>query len=234
MDFDTVTGVLQNQRLFKDVGISDLRRVAPELVRTELRRGEYLRHSHELNDAIDLVVYGLVQLVLPSDQGAHRIMELIRPGQSMGEVMWMRRKPLPFCAVAAETTLVYRLPSATIDWLMRTSISFNRNLAEGLAERMAGLMHNIERLSMQNATQRVADYLLQSAEMQGSDCIRLELKKHLTASFLDISAETLSRVFHHLMRDRLIQVNGAEIAILSKERLIGLLQPATMAGGLAA
>lgn len=228
MDFDTVTGVLQNQRLFKDVSASELRCIAPELIRTELRRGEHLRKSYELNDAIDLVVFGLIQLVLPSDQGAHRIMELIRPGQSLGEVMWIRSKPLPFCAVAAEPTLIYRLPASTVSWLMRTSLTFNRNLAEGLADRMAGLMHNIERLSMQNATQRVADYLLQSAEMQGSDRFRLELKKHLTASFLDISAETLSRVFHHLMRDRMIQVNGSEIAILSKEGLTRLLQPAPM------
>jgi hypothetical protein len=55
--------------------------------------------------------------------------------------------------------------------------------------------------------------------MQGSLNIRLELKKNLVASILNLSPETLSRVLHQLVDDKLIRVSGSNIHIESPETL---------------
>jgi len=89
----------------------------------------------------------------------------------------------------------------------------------GLSYRLLGFIRNVERYSLQNSTQRVIDYLLQLSAFQGSNNIHLELKKHLVASLLNLSPETLSRVLHQLMNKQLIKVYGATIHIDSAEAL---------------
>jgi len=65
----------------------------------------------------------------------------------------------------------------------------------------------------------VIDYLLQTSALQSSDVVRLELKKHMLASYLNLSPETLSRVLHQLSDEELIKVHGATIHIVSSQRL---------------
>ncbi|MFZ6746174.1 Crp/Fnr family transcriptional regulator [Undibacterium sp. JH2W] len=212
-------GLLQNHALFRHISPDDVRELQKEVAKLELNKGEMLFRKGDMAEATYIVVFGLVKLSLPSSQGNDKVLELIRGGQSLGEAMMFLDEPYPFYAEALENTLLLKIPRHALLQLLDRSPLISRQMLAGLSYRLLGFIRNVERYSLQNATQRVIDYLLQLSASQRSNDVRLELKKHLVASLLNLSPETLSRVLHQLMDEHLIKVCGASIHIASEEAL---------------
>lgn len=210
---------MTNQALFRHISPFELDVLQKEVVKVELDRAVTLFHKGDMSDGTYIVVYGLVKLGIPSSHGNDKVLELIRPGQSFGEAMMFLDEPYPFYAEALEPTLLLRLPKNALLRLVEQSPLIAKQMMTGLSYRLLGFIRDVERHSLQNATQRVIDYLLQVSNMQGSADIRLELKKNLVASILNLSPETLSRVLHQLVDEHLIQVSGSNIHIESAEAL---------------
>lgn len=214
-----LAGILMNQRLFKHLSRTELEQLQRQVSKQTLEKQALLLHKGDLADACYILVYGLIKLGLPSSQGQDKVLELIRPAQSFGEAMLLLDEPYPFYAEALETSLVLRVPKSAILELLETSPATARQMLAGLSQRLLGFIRNVEQCSMQSATQRVIDYLLQTASLQHSNEIRLELKKNLLASLLNLTPETLSRILHQLRDERLIQVKGPRIFIDSADAL---------------
>lgn len=212
-------GLLENHALFRNISAVDLHTLQREVVKTELEKNTMLFRKGDQADACFIVVYGLVKLSIPSSQGNDKVLELIRPGQSLGEAMMFLDEPYPFYAEALENTLLLKIPRQALMRLLDRSPLISRQMMAGLSYRLLGFIRNVERYSLQNATQRVIDYLLQTSAMQSTNEVRLELKKHLLASLLNLSPETLSRVLHQLMDEQLIRVCGSTIHIGSPDAL---------------
>jgi len=212
-------GLLENHALFRNISAVDLHTLQREVVKTELEKNTMLFRKGDQADACFIVVYGLVKLSIPSSQGNDKVLELIRPGQSLGEAMMFLDEPYPFYAEALENTLLLKIPRPALMRLLDRSPVISRQMMAGLSYRLLGFIRNVERYSLQNATQRVIDYLLQTSAMQSTNEVRLELKKHLLASLLNLSPETLSRVLHQLMDEQLIRVCGSTIHIGSPDAL---------------
>lgn len=212
-------GLLSNQALFRNISPFELDALQKEVVKVELDKGLTLFQKGDIADGSYIVVYGLIKLGIPSSHGNDKVLELIRPGQSFGEAMLFLDEPYPFYGEALEPTLLLRLPKNALFRLLDQSPMVARQMMAGLSMRLLGFMRDVERHSLQNAKQRVIDYLLQVSGIQGTANIRLELKKNLVASLLNLSPETLSRVLHQLVDDCLIQVSGSHIRITCPESL---------------
>jgi len=212
-------GLLQNHALFRHISQEDVRELQKEVLKLELDKGCMLFRKGDTAEATYIVVFGLVKLCLPSSQGNDKVLELIRGGQSLGEAMMFLDEPYPFYAEALVNTLLLKIPRHALLQLLDRSPLISRQMLAGLSYRLLGFIRNVERYSLQNATQRVIDYLLQLSATQRSNDIRLELKKHLVASLLNLSPETLSRVLHQLTDEQLIRVCGSNIHIASEDAL---------------
>ncbi|MBI3285043.1 MAG: Crp/Fnr family transcriptional regulator [Burkholderiales bacterium] len=212
-------GLLANQALFRHISPFELDLLQKEVIKMELDKGLMLFRKGEMAEGTYIVVYGLVKLSIPSSQGNDKVLELIRAGQCFGEAMMFLDEPYPFYAEALENTLLLKIPKNALLRLLEQSPLIARQMMAGLSYRLLGFIRNVERYSLQNATQRVIDYLLQTSIMQSTTDVRLELKKNLVASLLNLSPETLSRVLHQLTDEQLIKVSGSTIHIDSADAL---------------
>ncbi|MFZ6686914.1 Crp/Fnr family transcriptional regulator [Undibacterium sp. SXout11W] len=219
MNHANMLGLLENHTLFRNISATDLLELQREVVKIELDKGAMLFRKGDVADATYILVYGLVKLSIPSSQGNDKVLELIRGGQSFGEAMMFLDEPFPFYAEGLESTLLLKIPRNALLRLLDRSPLISRQMMAGLSYRLLGFIRNVERYSLQTSTQRVIDYLLQTAASQSSNNIRLELKKHLLASLLNLTPETLSRVLHQLTDQELIKVRGSTIHIGSADAL---------------
>ena len=95
-----------------------------------------------------------------------------------------------------------------------------------MGHHVAGIEHQrlgeIETLTLQNATQRFALYLIQQLENRAVDSaeIDLQLPKRLIAARLSMQPETLSRTMARLRQAGLIESRGRHIHIPSVARLL--------------
>jgi CRP-like cAMP-binding protein len=122
-------------------------------------------------------------------------------------------EPYPFYAESLEPSLLLRLPRNALFKLLDQSPTIARQMMTGLSYRLLGFIRSVERQSSHNAMQRVVDYLVQVAVTQDSNDIRLELKKNVVASLLNLTPETFSRMLHHLSELNLIRVSASRIYI---------------------
>nr|WP_315483611.1 Crp/Fnr family transcriptional regulator [uncultured Undibacterium sp.] len=206
-------GLLSNQALFRHISPFELESLKKEVVKLELDKGLSLFQKGDTADACFILVYGLMKLAIPSSNGSDKIVELIRPGQCFGEAMLFLEEPYPFYAESLEPSLLLRLPRNALFKLLDQSPTIARQMMTGLSHRLLGFIRSVERQSSHNAMQRVVDYLVQVAVTQDSNDIRLELKKNVVASLLNLTPETFSRMLHHLSELDLIRVSASRIYI---------------------
>ena len=91
----------------------------------------------------------------------------------------------------------------------------------GLSMRLRSLIHDVEDYSLHSSTQRVIGFLLQLAGTPAGASVELELpaSKHIIASRLNLTPETLSRILHGLTESGLIAVKGRHITVQDMARL---------------
>ncbi|WP_240636027.1 Crp/Fnr family transcriptional regulator [Caldimonas tepidiphila] len=215
--------LLSHLPLFQSVSPQQLASLLGSVSERRLAKGECLFRRGDPANCFYGVAYGQVKLAIPSPQGAEKVVEIIGPRQSLGEAVMFLGKPFPVTAEALEDSLLLRIDRDAVDRLLAEDPSFARRMLAGLSVRLHSLLRDVETYSLRSSAQRVIGYLLQHAGEDGAAdaalSIELPTAKQVIASRLNLTPETLSRVFAELSRAGLIEVQGRTIAVASLRRL---------------
>lgn len=171
-----------------------------------------------------LVLSGKVKLFRISPDGQEKVVEIIHPGQTFAEaVMFMQRSEYPVCAEALEPVHLVSVPNLPMMQALSENPKACMHLLGHLSVRLHQRLGELETLTLQNATQRFALYLIQQLEDRSADRaeIDLMLPKRLIAARLSMQPETLSRIIGKLREDHLVEVQGRHVCIPSVEALLG-------------
>lgn len=188
-----------------------------------LAKGEMLFQKGDAPKGFFIVIFGQMKLAFPSSQGNEKVVEIVGPRQSFGEAVVFMDRPYPVFAEALADTLLLHIAKEAVFKLLETDASFARAMLAGLAMKLHALISDVESYSLRSSAQRVIGYLLQNCPAEGDCKGRIELtlptSKQVIASRLNLTPETLSRIFHDLTNSGLIQVHGRQIVIPDVTRL---------------
>jgi len=171
-----------------------------------------------------LVLSGKVKLFRISQDGQEKVVEIIHPGQTFAEaVMFMQRSEYPVCAEALDPVHVVSVPNALMLHALSENPQACLHLLGHLSIRLHQRLGELETLTLQNATQRFALYLIQQLENRAEDCAEIDLllPKRLIAARLSMQPETLSRIIGKLREEGLVDVQARHVRIPSVEALLG-------------
>jgi CRP-like cAMP-binding protein len=219
-----IPALLARLPLFQELSSEQLAHIADTTRERRLAKGEMLFQKGDLPRGFFVIVFGQVKLAFPSSQGNEKVVEILGPKQSFGEaVMFMSDRPYPVFAESLADTLLLHITKNAIFELLDKDASFARRLLAGLSMRLHSLVNDVESYSLRSSAQRVIGYLLQHCPPEG-ECtgkldISLPTSKQVIASRLNLTPETLSRIFHDLAEAGLIAVHGKQITILDLARL---------------
>ncbi len=170
-----------------------------------------------------LVHSGKVKLYRISVDGKEKVVEIITAGHTFAEaVMFMQRSVFPVCAEALEPVRVISFSNR----LMLRHLEQNPQTCLLLLGHMSVRLHQrldeLENLTLQNATQRLALYLVGQVRDQVGDSAEIELMlpKSLIAARLSIKPETFSRAIATLRDRGLIDSRARQISIPSISNLL--------------
>lgn len=170
-----------------------------------------------------LVYSGKVKLYRISADGKEKVVEIITAGNTFAEaVMFMQRSVFPVCAEALEPVRVIGFSNR----LMLRHLEQNPHTCLHLLGHMSVRLHQrldeLENLTLQNATQRLALYLVGQVREQVGDSAEIELvlPKSLIAARLSIKPETFSRAIATLRDRGLIDSRARHISIPSITHLL--------------
>lgn len=215
--------ILARLPLFQELSPEQLAPIAAAAHERRLARGEMLFQKGDPSRGFFIVIMGQIKLAFPSAQGNEKVVEILGPRQSFGEAVMFMNRPYPvFAEALVDSRLLHIARNVVFDLLERDS-SFAGKLLAGLSLRLHSLVKDVESYSMRSSAQRVIGYLIQHCPENG-ECpetveFSLPTSKQVIASRLNLTPETLSRIFHDLTEGGLIGVQGRQITITDMQRL---------------
>jgi CRP-like cAMP-binding protein len=185
--------------------------------------GALLIRQGQEADRFFMVLKGRVKLFRISADGQEKVVEIIHPGQTFAEaVMFMQKSVFPVCAETLEPVRMVSFPNRLMLQLLQENPQSCLHLLGHMSVRLHQRLGELETLTLQNATQRFALFLIQRLDDRSveSATIDLQLPKRLIAARLSMQPETLSRLMARLRTAGLIEINGRVIRIPSVGRLL--------------
>lgn len=213
--------VISKLALFDELSVEQLNEIAAESREIRLPKGEVLFHKDDQAHGFYVVISGQVKLAFPSAQGNEKVVEILGARQSFGEALMFMNRPYPVFAEAVVESLLVHIPQAPVKHLLQRDSSFACAMLAGLSKRLHSLGQDVEAYSVRSSAQRVIGYLLQLSPDGDTGAVEILLptSKNVIASRLNLTPETLSRIFHDLAKSRLIEVRGKHILIHDVQRL---------------
>ena len=210
---------LRSAYLLASLSPEQLERVARKARHISLEEGKVLFSQGDPADRFFFLLSGQVKLYRLSAEGNEKIIEIVGPGHTFAEaLMFLSRPRYPVsCAALAPAELI-AIDAPDFTAMLRGSVDTCMMLLGELSQRLRGLIAEIDRLSLQSATCRVAGYLLSKAPPD-ADEYQLDVPKGVVASRLSVKPETFSRIVKHLSDTGTIAVHGGLIRILDRSAL---------------
>lgn len=215
--------MLSHLPLFLELSAEQLAHIAAGTREKRLAKGEMLFQKGDLPRGFFVIVFGQVKLAFPSSQGNEKVVDILGPRQCFGEAVMFMDRPYPVFAESLTDTLLLHISNNTVFELLERDASFARRMLAGLSLRLHALVQDVESYSLRSSIQRVIGFLLERCEA-GEDCegemtLSLPTSKQVIASRLNLTPETLSRIFHDLADAKLISVHGKQITVHDLRRL---------------
>jgi len=212
-------GALARLPLFEHVSHPHLAEIARHARALHVRRGETVVRRGEPVPGLLAVTYGMVKLALRGEAGAERVLRLVGPSQTFGEVVLFLHRPMPLDAVAVVDTRLVLVPAAPLLELLESDAHFARSLIASLCQRMHALVTDFEATTMHGAAARLAAYLESLAVEPGATRVTLPAAKKVIAARLGMTKETFSRALHELARDGRVRLAGRDVLLLDRPGL---------------
>ncbi|HZO02826.1 MAG TPA: cyclic nucleotide-binding domain-containing protein [Burkholderiales bacterium] len=214
---------LANLAIFSEMSAAELDRIAAATVPQYFDKGQSIVQCGDPCTGLHVVVYGQVKLAFTSPQGVEKVVEIIRPGQSFGEALMFLDSPyIVFAQALADSMLLHVAKHAVLNELGPNG--FGRRMIAGLAQRLHGLVRDVEAYSLRSGQERIIGYLLAElpeSAASGPAEIHLTPGKSVLASRLNMTPEHFSRILHELAASGLIEVSGRSIRVPDVARLRG-------------
>lgn len=221
--------LLSGMALFSRLDADTLLDLAAKARLVRLPRREVLVKNGQRLTELHCVVEGALKVYLLSCSGQQRVVSLLHPGESLGEALIVNRQPAPFFAETLTPVRLLILPAKDLLDLLMVNSQAGIGLIEILSQKVHTLLQDLEGCCLQNALQRIAQYLCSlgcqqeasgeySARQQPAT-IELPASKVVIASLLNLSAESLSRGLHQLAAEGLISIRRRQIDLHQPEAL---------------
>lgn len=217
-----VSTILQHP-FFERLELADQERLIAQSHEQQCSAGELLIRQGQPAERFFLVLKGRVKLYRISTDGQEKVVEIIQAGQTFAEaVMFMQRSEYPVCAETLEAVQLISFPNRLMLTLLEESPQTCLHLLGHMSMRLHQRLGELETLTLQNATQRFALYLIQQLEDRSQETVDIELPlpKRLIAARLSMQPETLSRIMARLNQEGFIEMRGRNIYIPSIKNLL--------------
>ncbi len=221
---EDVCDCLRKTETFGALADADLRAVAAIAIERRFRRDDIILHAGDEANGLYLIVSGSVRAMRTAPDGRRQVIHVESEGATIAEVPVLDGGPVPSTLVANEDSRLLYLPKREFFNLCRTHPDVTVAIMTVLARRLRHCADLISELSLRQAPQRLAQWLILRAQST-SDGAPEAARVELSMTNQDIAAEigtvreVVSRALAHLRREGLIRVEGRIVHVVDVEAL---------------
>lgn len=213
---------MRKATLFEGLRDEDFSKVVIDTKLKELKSDEVLFRQQQPSNDFFFLLSGKMKLSLLSFDGTEKVVDIINAGNSFAEAVMFSGIPgYPVNAEALADSKVLCINAETYRKILCKSPETCVKVMSCLSIRMHWLMNELDRLSLHNATYRLIAYLLENVpeNMIERTEVDLSVPKHVIASRISVTPETLSRTLNRLRKEKLLEVHDKHIVLVNPVEL---------------
>jgi CRP/FNR family transcriptional regulator, cyclic AMP receptor protein len=224
MNFEKLATFFAEGTLFNNLSKEELNQLAQIARERRFDRGQVIFYEGDLGGSLYIIVTGSVKIVIMADDGREHILGLLHQGDFFGEVSLIDGEPRSATAIALENVSVVMISRDDFIRLLRENPEMSLKIMVTLCERLRKTDKHVESLAFLSAPGRVAQVLLNLAEvhMPGQEkniTVSHKITRQEFASLAGTSRETLTRVLMDFQDDGLIKLEKNKIHIYDRLHL---------------
>jgi CRP/FNR family transcriptional regulator len=210
---------LRRYPLFAKLADAEVAQLAERMRMRAFKRGEALFRKDDPGMHLYVVLGGAVKIALPGEFGQEALVSIMRPGDFFGELALFDGSPRSASATALEDTRAALLARDDFLAFLETHPGAVRVVLDALAKTIRRLSDRVEDLIVLDVPSRVAKYLLDLAQADGTAKLELTLTQDELAAFIGASRVSVNRVLGDLERREIIGIRRRHIVIVDPDRL---------------
>lgn len=208
-----VVQTLRKSAIFADIDGPALRNFAKGCQLKIAPKDSYLFREGEPAHGFFVVHSGAVNVHRVTEDGREQVIRVFYPGESLGEVVLVGDKSYPASAKTIKESQIILIPTNFFRAEIQRNPDLSLRILASMSLHLRYLIETVEGLKLRQAESRLVQWLIRQLEDHGTvedpkPDLTLPLPKHLLASQLGITSETLSRVFARLRQLELITMEG--------------------------
>lgn len=215
---------LRRRNLFTDLSQQQLTTVVERSRTVRLAADRWLYRQGDPADRFFVVRQGQIALFRQSSEGRESIIAIVGPDEIFcDELIFVPEARHDLNARSVGGTILLSLDRELFRSFLEDSPRLGLRLLATLYRRQLMLLDHIERLTLQDATQRLMAYLLDRVgDGAGPQRLELSLPKSTLAAHLSIQPETLSRILGRLKECEYLREEGEVLVVQPEELRAGL------------
>ena len=216
---------LRRYPLFAKLPDSELLLLAERTRIRSFKRGEMLFRKDDPGTHLYVVLAGAVKIALPGEFGQEALVAIMRAGDFFGELALFDGSPRSASATALEDTRAALLAREDFLSYVETHPASVRVVLDVLAKTIRRLSDRVEDLIFLDVPSRVAKYLLDLAQQDGTAKLELTLTQDELAAFIGASRVSVNRVLGDLERREIIEIRRRHIVVKDAAKLAKEIRP---------
>ncbi len=213
---------IEGLRGFRTLRAPDRDAIAAATREQRFAKGSVVFTEGQPADSLWAVKEGLVHILKSASDGREIVLEVIAPGELFGAVVALENRAYPASAVAAEASVVWRLPAELARELCRKYPTLRAAILEQVTGRLRSAHERLRSVALERVEQRLARMLLTLAEKVGHErggVLRLSVTRQELADMIGTTVETTIRITSTWQRAGIIQSSRQELALTNPEAL---------------
>lgn len=201
---------------FEGLPGNDLEALRRFVMRSTYRQGTTLFRQGDPTEEVMILERGEIELVRETG-GERLVVQIVHPGSSLDQLALILGSPYRHSAVTLSETTVLRLRLDTIAALEELFPEIAFRWLRLVAHALDRAYERLQQFAGKSAAEQVALLLLD--ETAARDAPMLELTQDELGATLGLSRQTVSRVLHDLVRERIVRSERGRIVILDLDKL---------------
>ncbi|MDD4324601.1 MAG: Crp/Fnr family transcriptional regulator [Eubacteriales bacterium] len=199
--------------IFKGLNEEEMLEIAGITSSRILRKGELAYGAGEVSNTMYVVHKGKIKLYRLTAGGKEQVLQIIGPGEFIGELTLFSSLPLSDFAEAMEETTLCVLEGSKLKELMGKYPQIAFKVMDELSRRLENAESRIEAISLGSVAERLAAAIVDLAAEEAE--VELPMTKGDLASQLGMSQEALSRKLTEFQDEGLITLQGQRRIIIN-------------------
>ena len=221
------TDTLQRSFLFNGVPpekICDIVKKVHHQVKT-YQKGELIASNGDPCNTLKIIIEGSVIGEVMDFQGKSLRIEKLGVAETIASAfIFGESNTYPVDVIAEEPTKLLVIPRADLMGLFYENQRVLKNYLDIISNRTQHLTKKIKLLGLQSIRGKIAHYLLEQVQQEGSHSLLIKHSQSALANMFGVSRPSLARVIRNLHDEKVIDAVGKHITILDKVALSGFLK----------